>query len=419
MSAVWAAWSQDWILNDKVSFDGSARIIYVHSEVTSLDIRIDVYSAWVSWIALRDNTKFLPATRYTGYDQIGPGIYTGDTYFLINGWKLAVDLRKVKVTGVLFSDDYDTAYYTPDLVPQYPATVSSLVTTVSTAGSVAGSTPSEIWAYSNRSLTQAPAYNGPTVTQIREEMDSYSAKLAQIKAIVESMDIPTPAENAAATWDAKLVNHTIGGTYGEELATHSDIQAAAATNTLYHTDGAIIYGTIKSGTITNTDIRNNIYWEIYEDAAAGLTVEYTFNIPDQSYRPGVITLFGRYDGKGSSHYIELWAWNIERMTWELLHEDFMRSTTIDEEFNHSYYEQHIDRTTGNVKIRLIHNITAYHASHVLSIDSLVLTAINVVTAQDIATAVWSAPVAAMTDKTTIGGYIKKALLTIPAFLGLK
>jgi len=32
---------------------------------------------------------------------------------------------------------------------------------------------------------------------------------------------------------------------------------------------------------------------------------------------------------------------------------------------------------------------------------------------------WSAPVSTMTDKTTIGGYIKKALLTIPAFLGLK
>ena len=36
-----------------------------------------------------------------------------------------------------------------------------------------------------------------------------------------------------------------------------------------------------------------------------------------------------------------------------------------------------------------------------------------------ADAVWSAPVSTMTDKTTIGGYIKKVLLTIPAFLGLK
>lgn len=41
------------------------------------------------------------------------------------------------------------------------------------------------------------------------------------------------------------------------------------------------------------------------------------------------------------------------------------------------------------------------------------------TATEIATAVWNKPVVEMTDKTTIGGYIKKTLLSIPAFLGLK
>jgi len=36
-----------------------------------------------------------------------------------------------------------------------------------------------------------------------------------------------------------------------------------------------------------------------------------------------------------------------------------------------------------------------------------------------ATAVWTAPVSTMTDKTTIGGYIAKLVMTIPKFLGLK
>lgn len=163
--SIWAAWSPDWALYDKVDFDGVNKIIYVHPEVTTLDIRGDVYTSWVDWVALRDNLKFLPAIRTTGLDSIGGGVYTGDVYFLINGWKLSVDLQKVKVTGVLYSDDYDTAYYTPSLVPQYPATVSALVNTVSVSGSTGGS--------------------GPTAAQIRAEIDANSVKLNSIKNTVD------------------------------------------------------------------------------------------------------------------------------------------------------------------------------------------------------------------------------------------
>ena len=127
---IWGAWSPDWALGNKVDFDGINKIIYVHPEVTSLDIRSDIYSGWIDWVILRDNAKFLPAIRYTGYDPIGGGAYTGDSYFLINGWKLSVDLSRVRVTGVLFSDNYDTAYYTTNMQAQYPATVASLVNTV-------------------------------------------------------------------------------------------------------------------------------------------------------------------------------------------------------------------------------------------------------------------------------------------------
>lgn len=158
---IWGAWSPDWSLNNKVDFDGINKIIYVHPEVTSLDIRSDIYSAWIDWVVLRDNAKFLPAIRYTGYDPIGGGSYTGDTYFLINGWKLSVDLAKVRVTGVLFSDNYDTAYYTPSLAAQYPATVSALVNTVSVAATL---TPAELWTYENRTLS-TPV---PTANQIAD-----------------------------------------------------------------------------------------------------------------------------------------------------------------------------------------------------------------------------------------------------------
>jgi hypothetical protein len=132
----------------------------------------------VDWIAIRDHLKFMPAIRTTGLDPIGGGVYTGDVYFLINGWKLSIDLQKVKVTGVLFSDDYDTAYYTPSLAAQYPATVSALVNTVSTAGGSGSS--------------------GPTAQQIRAEMDANSTKLNSIKNTVEIL--PSATQITTSVW---------------------------------------------------------------------------------------------------------------------------------------------------------------------------------------------------------------------------
>lgn len=153
----WAAWSQDWLAYDKVDFDGINKLILVHPEVTQLDIRADVYSAWVDWTSRRDNSKFLPAIRYTGYDPMGAGMYTGDVYFLRNGWRLCLNIDKVRVTGVLFSDDYDTAYYTYNLVEQHPARVAALVTTYE---------------------KEVPATVTPE--SIRQEIDANSIKLANL-----------------------------------------------------------------------------------------------------------------------------------------------------------------------------------------------------------------------------------------------
>lgn len=120
-----------WELRSKVTFDGGLKLITVNPEVTSLDIRSEVYTEWVQWAALPDNQKYYQAMRFTGLDPI-PGGFTGDTYFTINGWKLIYDPRVVAITGVLYSDDYDTPYYFLDGNPIFPATVSSLVNTAVT-----------------------------------------------------------------------------------------------------------------------------------------------------------------------------------------------------------------------------------------------------------------------------------------------
>lgn len=179
-------------MTNKVSFDGINKIIYVNSDVTALDIRADVYSSWINWIVIDDNLKFSSALRTTGFDPIGSGTYTGDIYFLINGWKLSVNLLQVRVTGVLYSDDYSTAFYTPSLQPQYPVTVAALVNTVSVGG----------------------GGSAPTAAQIRQEIDNNSTKLAQIKIILDSINIPTAPENADAVWNKSISTMTDKTTIG-------------------------------------------------------------------------------------------------------------------------------------------------------------------------------------------------------------
>jgi len=123
---IWGYFASEWGSNEVVSFNGETKTISVNSGVTSLDIRKDVYSAWVRWVSRDFNARYIPAMRFSGMDTI-PGGETGGVFFLRNGWKLLYDPSVVAVDGVLYSDNYDTAYYTHDGLPVYPAKASALV----------------------------------------------------------------------------------------------------------------------------------------------------------------------------------------------------------------------------------------------------------------------------------------------------
>lgn len=113
----------------KLSFDGATKTITVLAGVTTLNIRADLYTEWVDWAALNPNWPL--AMRYSGLDPI-PGGESGGIFFLKNGWKLVIDFTQTMVLGVLYSDDYATAYWNSLGSPLYPATVSALVNTVNT-----------------------------------------------------------------------------------------------------------------------------------------------------------------------------------------------------------------------------------------------------------------------------------------------
>ena len=200
------------------------------------------------------------------------------------------------------------------------------------------------------------------------------------------------SEIANTVWDKQKADHIEPGSYGNELATKADIGAATSTNQSTAISGSVIYGTNTSGDYNSTYSRDNTYWQITEETVNGLTVEMVFNLPSEDNRPGVFNVFGRYEGVPSStHHIELYAYNYETSSFEQLAEYFMPGgNTSDETWSNPYYERHIDRTNNNeVKIRLVHHITTYNNTHNLYIDYAEVTSIDVITAADIANAVWA------------------------------
>lgn len=75
-----------------ISFDGASQLITLSSGVVELGVR-DLWSRWVDWVATSDNSKFLPAMRTVGGDDIDTvagtriPIYT----YLTNGWRIKPD----------------------------------------------------------------------------------------------------------------------------------------------------------------------------------------------------------------------------------------------------------------------------------------------------------------------------------------
>jgi hypothetical protein len=155
-------------LGGKTTFDGPNRLIIVSDTATSISVKVDIYSDWKDWMLLSDNTKYLPAVRTIGGDPVGNGLYAGDIYFLINGWRIQVN-TSCTVDGVIYSDNYASPFVQTAGTILVTNRVSSLVNTVSTTGGT-GST-----------LTAA---------EVRMEMDINSTKLLNINNKINSLGTP-------------------------------------------------------------------------------------------------------------------------------------------------------------------------------------------------------------------------------------
>lgn len=89
-------------------FSGSSKLITLSAGTVVVDVR-DLWSRWVDWHALGDNSKYLPAFRTVGGDVIDAGAGTSiPTYaYLLNGWRLRPQEANHTLTvngGVLLVD---------------------------------------------------------------------------------------------------------------------------------------------------------------------------------------------------------------------------------------------------------------------------------------------------------------------------
>lgn len=86
-----------------ITFDPSTnRIILSTTAVTSAEIWI----AWIDWVATSDNSKYLPALKQVGGDDLGGGLLIPPYIFLLNGWRVRPmeANHTLVITGNLFVD---------------------------------------------------------------------------------------------------------------------------------------------------------------------------------------------------------------------------------------------------------------------------------------------------------------------------
>lgn len=139
----------------KVTFDGNNRYIIINPDEVNVYVKPDIYSAWKEWVSVRDNSKYLPAFSTTGGDPVGGGLYTGDVYFLTNGWKVVVDHQLV-VNGIIYDDTPGESPFiilpgggVVNVVSNLAYAYSQQAVTVPTAQEIS----SDVWNYATRTLT--------------------------------------------------------------------------------------------------------------------------------------------------------------------------------------------------------------------------------------------------------------------------
>jgi hypothetical protein len=93
------------------TFNGITKIITFDVSTTEFDVR-DLWSRYLDWLAISDNSKYLLAMRNVGGDPLPGSKELGLTYFMTNGWKIKPfeESQVLTVNGNLYSEDGSSPY---------------------------------------------------------------------------------------------------------------------------------------------------------------------------------------------------------------------------------------------------------------------------------------------------------------------
>jgi len=99
-----------------ISFDGPNRIITLDPNQFVYSIQY-IYSRWLDWAALSNNTTFPIAFRQSGGDPIGGGVFVGVYFFLQNtdGWRIKPPEQNgtYSIAGNLYPEDPAIVFLNP------------------------------------------------------------------------------------------------------------------------------------------------------------------------------------------------------------------------------------------------------------------------------------------------------------------
>ena len=128
----------------KVTIDGANTLIVVNGGITAVDVQVDLYSYWKTWVLTSDNAKYFPAFRVIGGDPLGGDTSAGAYFFLQNqyGWRVRPQESNHELTlsGNIFAEDLEQPVFVPTLGAY---TVSTRLMTSSLTQAV-GTDPSDI-----------------------------------------------------------------------------------------------------------------------------------------------------------------------------------------------------------------------------------------------------------------------------------
>lgn len=168
-----------------VTFDGTQKLIICNPGTVSLTAQ-GLYSDWKEWVQSGQGINYLPAFEAIGGQPLPGGLFAGQTYFLVNNWKIKPQSanHRLAIIGNLYTSDGSPATVSvPGYTIEISLNTSSQAQGIVTSGS--SLTAGDVWSHADRSLTSTANITTAILAAIAALPNS--ATIAELKTLVDEM----------------------------------------------------------------------------------------------------------------------------------------------------------------------------------------------------------------------------------------